>query len=210
MTARPALIIANGELPDPKLWSDLLQQNPLLVAADGGAERLIAHGLTPHVVIGDLDSLSGADALRLSGARIIHVTDQETTDLEKALDFLLQARTERVTVLAATGLRSDHTLANFSILLKYHRRLDIRFRDAFSEISVVEGERRLAIAPGTQVSLIPMEPCTGVTTVGLQWNLRQATLAPGVRESISNRVVTSPVAIRIDRGRSLLFVGLAL
>ncbi|NLP10541.1 thiamine diphosphokinase [bacterium] len=210
MTTRPALIIANGELPDPKLWSDLLQHNPLLVAADGGAERLTAHGLTPHVVIGDLDSLSSADALRMSGARIIRVTDQETTDLEKALDFLLQAGTERVTVLAATGLRSDHTLANFSILLKYHRRMDIRFRDAFSEISVVEGERTLALVPGTLVSLIPMEPCIGVTTVGLQWNLRQESLAPGVRESISNRVVSSPVVIRIDRGRSLLFVGLVL
>ncbi len=208
MTARPAVIIANGELPDPERWSDLLRQDPLLIAADGGAERLTAHGLTPHVVIGDLDSLSNADALHLSGARIIRVTDQETTDLEKALDFLLQSGAERVTVLAATGLRSDHTLANFSILLKYHRRMDIRFRDAFSEISVVEGECTLAIAPGTLVSLIPMEPCIGVTTAGLQWNLRQATLAPGVRESISNRVISSPAVVRIDRGRSLLFVGL--
>ncbi|HPI73972.1 MAG TPA: thiamine diphosphokinase [bacterium] len=209
MTDRPALIIANGELPDLERWSDLLQQNPLLVAADGGAERLTAHGLTPHVVIGDLDSFSSVDALCLSGARIIRITDQETTDLEKALDYLLKWGCSRVTVLAATGLRSDHTLANFSILLKYHRRMDIRFRDAFSEISVVERECTLVIATGTTVSLIPMEPCIGVTTTGLRWNLRQATLAPGVRESISNRVISSPAVIRIDRGRSLLFVGLA-
>lgn len=208
MSDRPALIIANGELPHFERWSDLLQQDPLLVAADGGAERLKAHGLTPHVIIGDLDSLSSATTQDWPGARIIRVADQETTDLEKALNFLLQAGCERVTVLAATGLRSDHTLANFSILLKYHRRMDIRFRDAFSEISVVEGECTLAIPAGTTVSLLPMEPCIGVTTTGLQWNLRQTTLAPGVRESISNRVISSPVVVRIDRGRALLFVGL--
>jgi thiamine pyrophosphokinase len=201
-----ALVFANGLPADPAVWRDLLQQDPLLVATDGGADQLLRAGMVPHLVIGDMDSVQDEQALRSEGVLIIRQQSQENTDLEKALDFLLEQRYLRVMVLSAMGLRSDHTLANLSILLKYHARLQIRFRDNYSEISVVSGEHTFAAAPGTTVSLLAAERCTGVTTNGLQWPLQQQVLAPGLRESISNRVVSSPVKIQIASGRAWLFV----
>jgi len=204
---KEALVFVNGIPVEPSVWSDLLQNDPLLVAADGGANGLKYFGIMPHLVIGDMDSLENAEELEAAGVLLIRKPEQDNTDLEKALDFLIEQEFYRVTVLGATGIRSDHTLANFSILLKYHSRMSIRIRDAYSDISVVSGECVFSADRGTLVSLIPMERCSGVTTEGLQWPLRGERLAPGVRESISNCVVSSPVKITVEEGTCLLFVG---
>jgi thiamine pyrophosphokinase len=209
MKPRPALVIANGDVPPFATWKELLLDEPLLICADGGADRLWALGVKPHVIIGDLDSLSTATRNHLQDVKVIKVADQSNTDLEKALDYLLSRPCGPVTALGVTGQRGDHTLANFCILLKYHRRMALSFRDAYADIRVVEGGYEFAAAPGIRVSLLPMEPCAGVTTRGLQWDLDNALLAAGVRESISNRILKNPVQITVHSGRLLLFVDFA-
>ncbi|MEY4779520.1 MAG: hypothetical protein RLZZ607_833, partial [Pseudomonadota bacterium] len=57
---------------------------PRLVAADSGADRLLALGAEPEAVIGDLDSISSAAQVRLVG-RLHHIAEQVTTDFDKAL-----------------------------------------------------------------------------------------------------------------------------
>lgn len=205
---RRALIFANGELTAAHGWRDLLADNPLLVAADGAANRMRLLGVMPHVVVGDLDSLRDREELVALGVQIIHRPSEESTDLEKALDYIMDRGVHEATVLGATGLRSDFTMANFSILLKYRQQLNLSFRDAFSDITVLHGERVFSAHEGTLVSIFPVTPCSGVTTAGLRWPLQQEALAPGVRESISNRVIFSPVKITIAEGLALLFIGL--
>ncbi len=203
---RRALVFTNGELPAAECWQDLLLDNPLLVAADGAANRMHLQGITPHVVVGDLDSLRDRAELVALGVQIIHRPGQEDTDLEKALDYIIDRGVHEATVLGVTGLRSDFTMANFCILLKYRQRLKLAYRDAFADITVIEREQVFSPAVGALFSIIPMTSCVGVTTSGLQWPLHEEMLAPGVRESISNRVVASPVIITMAEGLALVFV----
>jgi uncharacterized membrane-anchored protein len=44
---------------------------PLLVAVDGGAEALLEAGLTPHMIVGDMDS-AGEAALRCGAELVVH------------------------------------------------------------------------------------------------------------------------------------------
>ncbi len=61
------------------------------VGVDGGADHLLAAGVTPAAVIGDLDSLS--DLARATFAeQTYHIAEQETTDFEKALTRIDAAR----------------------------------------------------------------------------------------------------------------------
>ena len=73
MPEKRAMIFANGLIPDLEAARVLLQPDDLLIAADGGARHLTALGCIPHVVIGDLDSLSPAEVQQLAeaGARIL-------------------------------------------------------------------------------------------------------------------------------------------
>ncbi|MFD1809456.1 thiamine pyrophosphokinase [Gemmobacter lanyuensis] len=58
---------------------------PMVVAADGGADRALALGVRPAAVIGDFDSISAAAKAQLQGAQMLHLAEQETTDFDKAL-----------------------------------------------------------------------------------------------------------------------------
>lgn len=55
-----ALVFANGALdPGPMVSRALEEAGPgaLAIAADGGAQHLLALGLRPHAIIGDMDSV---------------------------------------------------------------------------------------------------------------------------------------------------------
>ncbi|HPG84332.1 MAG TPA: thiamine diphosphokinase [bacterium] len=203
---KKALVIANGPLPSRRRIAGWLDEETLIVCADGGANRARARALIPHLVIGDLDSITPGTAAALAGVETIRVEDQENTDLEKVLDYLLAHGITAAVVLGATGRRPDHTLANFSILAKYHSRLDLLFVDSWCRMEIIDRPVQLDLAPGTTLSMLPLGRCEGVTTHGLAYPLVHQVLEPGVRESISNRVSKSPVEISLTVGKLLLFI----
>ncbi|MEW5798439.1 MAG: thiamine diphosphokinase [Bacteroidota bacterium] len=202
---KQALIICNGEMPSKKILAPLLQQKPFIVCADGGANKARSFGITPHVIIGDLDSISDKTRHYFSTVPIIHLSDQNSTDLEKALEYLLTNNYSGAAVVGATGDRPDHTLSNFSILLKYHKRLTLLYIDERCTIEVINKKVRFAAQIGQQISLVPMGRCTGVLTAGLKYPLKRESLEPGVREGTSNEAVKTNVTISLQKGPLLLF-----
>ncbi|MDP1779452.1 MAG: hypothetical protein Q8K73_04185 [Anaerolineales bacterium] len=58
MFPKRIIIFANGDLPDPDKAHALLRESDFIIAADGGTRHALALGLTPNIIIGDLDSLN--------------------------------------------------------------------------------------------------------------------------------------------------------
>jgi thiamine pyrophosphokinase len=131
--------------------------------------------------------------------------DQESTDLEKAIRWLLQSGIRRITVAGAMGGRLDHIAGNLSVIGKYSHRADIRAVDDDGELLPAGKERSLGYPPGTTLSLVPLSRCVGVTTHGLRWELRNAALELGVRDGTSNSVTACPATVRVRRGTLLLY-----
>ncbi|MEI7672862.1 MAG: thiamine diphosphokinase, partial [Deltaproteobacteria bacterium] len=178
---------------------------PFIVCADGGANKVRAYRIVPDCIIGDLDSITQKTRHYFSFVPIIHNSDQESTDLEKVLDYLLANRFTSATIVGATGERPDHTMANFSILLKYHKKIALRFFDERCTIEIVQKKIRFAASPGQQISLVPMGKCSGITTRGLKYFLKNESLELGVREGSSNEASASTVDITVKSGSLLLF-----
>lgn len=82
-------MIANGEW-DTEWGKDELSPFDLLIAADGGGNRVLESGLPPHVLIGDLDSIhpENLEKCRYQGT-LIHQypREKDETDLELALEY---------------------------------------------------------------------------------------------------------------------------
>ena len=115
-----AVVLANGEYPAGPLPLKILAEAPYVVCCDGGANEYIRRGHTPDVIIGDGDSLS--DENRRKFGHILHrISDQETNDQTKAVNFLLAQGKRRIAIIGATGKREDHTLGNISLLIDYLR-----------------------------------------------------------------------------------------
>jgi thiamine pyrophosphokinase len=200
-----ALLLCNGEPPPRRLAQRLARHADIIVAADGGANSARGLGLTPAVIIGDLDSLTRATRHMFPEAEIIRLRRQDNTDLEKALDEIHRRGFDRVFVLGATGRRIDFTLGNLSIVWRYQGGLQVLFVGDGWYALPAGRVQRIHAAVGTTVSLIPFGPCSGITLRGLVYPLKNASMAVGVI-GVSNVVRRSPFSVSVRRGKMLLVV----
>lgn len=172
---------------------------PTLVAADGGADGLLALGHRPEAVIGDMDSLSPA-ARKVLGDRLIPVEEQETTDFDKALRHIEAPVT---LALGFSGGRFDHELAALSTLLRRPDRRCIVIGPE-SITFLCPSEIALDLPVGMVLSLFPMGPVR-VASRGLFWPTDHIDFAPEGRIGTSNRVA-GRVWLRADRPRMLVIL----
>lgn len=205
-----AIIFANGELPEPEAVQRLIQPGDLFIAADGGARHCRALGLTPHLVIGDFDSLDAGElgALEQAGAILRqHPRDKDETDLELAL---LEAAARGATfliVLGAFGGRLDMTLANVQLLL--HPKLagvHVELRHGAETARLIRPPGGvISGAPGDTVSLLPLDgDVFGIVTHGLRYPLRDEALVAGPARGVSNALVEPQARITLAAGRLLV------
>lgn len=112
------VILAHGEFPSSARTLGFLKQADRIICCDGAAERLLAEGIVPNLIIGDMDSLPSVLQQRYAGI-VRKISEQETNDLTKAFKAALEPIPDAIHILGATGRREDHTMANVSLLADY-------------------------------------------------------------------------------------------
>ncbi len=200
-----ALLIGNATALSKTRLTHLARQADVLIAVDGGADRALRAGLTPDVVIGDLDSVSPR-AKKLLARRLVHVSTQENTDLEKALIWALQNRVTHVTLAGFVGNRWDFSIGNLLTLAAYARKLDVCLAGEDWQMYPLVKSAQLACAKNKRLSLIPLQPCRHVTLTGCRYPLRAENLQPGTTRTLSNQTASSRVRITFTRGKLLVYL----
>jgi thiamine pyrophosphokinase len=206
-----AIIFANGELDDTQGARDLVRNDDLVIAVDGGTRHVWEVGVDPQCVIGDLDSLtpSEQERLRASGVQIIPFsTRKDETDLELALLQAACEGAESIVVLAALGGRLDHTIANLLLLaLPELDGIDVRVVEGLQVAFLIRDGALVEGQPGDTVSLIPLGgDAVGVTTEGLEWSLNDDTLHFGPARGVSNALIAERASVRVRQGQLLCVV----
>jgi thiamine pyrophosphokinase len=112
------VILANGGYPSSRQALDILLNSDCVVCCDGAANRFIAEGHTPSIIIGDGDSISEENRIRYKDIIVID-SDQETNDQTKAVNYLINKGITEFSIVGATGKRDDHTLGNIALLAEY-------------------------------------------------------------------------------------------
>ncbi len=149
-----AVVLANGDYPTNPLPLKVLAEAPYVICCDGGADEYIRQGHVPDVIIGDGDSLSEENQKKYE--HILHrLSDQETNDQTKAINFLLSQGKRRFAIVGATGKREDHTLGNLSLLIDYMRAgADVCTYTDFGVFIPCRNTCTFPCQPGQQVSII--------------------------------------------------------
>lgn len=202
------IIFANGELALPPDWQALLENAERLIAADGGARHLLALGLQPDVVVGDMDSLSAQEREELAkmGAKLrTFPAEKNQTDLELALVEAQEAGATQVTVLAALGRRWDHSLANILLATQTQfAEMAIEFLHGEQRLFLIRDEASITAEPGTRLSLIPLGgDAIGVQTTGVTYPLDAEDLPFGSSRGVSNQFETDRVEVKLREGMLL-------
>jgi thiamine pyrophosphokinase len=208
---RAAIVLAGGDAVEPNLRTRL-PDGAVVIAADSGLHQAELLGLQVHYVVGDLDSAEAAAVERARAAGAIverHPAEKDATDLELAFDLARDRGVQAITVVGGAGGRLDHFLANTAVLAS------VRFADleidgyvGAAYIVVLQGGRAPHPITGPRGSLVTLLPvdgdASGITTAGLQYPLRGATLRPGTSRGVSNVLVAATASVGLEHGTLLM------
>lgn len=186
------VILAAGDFPARGgMARQMLSSAKRVIACDSAAIAFYHHfHRWPDVIIGDLDSLTKTNTrLRKPKDRIVHVPDQDTNDLEKAIDYCKSKKWGNLSIVGACGKREDHTIGNI-------------FRALESQVTMITdngvfcpvcGKAVFHLPIGSAMSIFAIDPDTKVTSKGLEWPLDNvkfinpycATLNRTIRECVT-------------------------
>lgn len=190
----PAILVGGGALND-KVLLQLAREGFPVLAADGGANHLSNLELTPHAIIGDMDSLSPEPG-NLAEAKIVKIEEQETTDFEKCL-YTVEAHS--FFCFGFLDGRIDHTLATMHVLTKYSDRTIVLIGTEDMLIPV-NNSIDLTVGRGCRVSIYPMTRCEFGASKGLKYPLDKLVMEQGTLIGTSNEAVEDHVEIILRTG----------
>ncbi len=194
-------LVGNGEIFD---FSQTTNHYDQIIAIDGGANHCRQLNITPHLIIGDLDSITTETKIYFANVPTLQIASQETTDLEKTLDYLKQKyKQEKIELdlyCFSDNKRPDHTFFNLS--LSHRCSWPMRLISENYSIELVTNEKIIKGAKGKTASLLPCAgEVEGLTLKGFKWELNGEN-----NYSISNIISSDEATVKIKKGKIILII----
>lgn len=199
------LVIAHGE-PLPAEQLRKLAENKAVLVLDGALQTVLQRGIQPQIVLGDFDSIP-PDVKKAEAQSFVwlHQSDQETTDLEKALQYLDNIKASSVTITHAVGWRLDHSLHNLRLLKRFHQAFkSLVLMTALEQVFYLENQAVTLKADDPQPLAVLAFTEAEVSSRGLQYEMQSLPLQFAVQESISNYLQALAGEIVVKGGVLLL------
>ena len=178
----------------------------LVIAADGGYDTLKKLGITPDLLIGDMDSIC-ADRAEVESMRF-PIRKDETDTFLAYREGVRRGYTD-FELYGCVGGREDHTFANYTLL--------IYAKDAGHCVKLFGNGYYCLALKNEKFSLIGTElmhlsvfafggEATGVSLRGLEYCAEDISLSPLFPLGVSNRFTSEPAEIAVRDGRLLVMV----
>lgn len=205
-----ACIFVGGDSPHPFV-APVAQRCNLVVAADSGWVNAQSVGITPHILVGDFDSISAAEleAAKASTAQLIeYPSEKDFTDAELAIEQVLHSSSTSLLFISGGGDRLDH------ILSLTHALADIRLHT--TKVCAIVGDTRIDFVTSDQpltttgefgqiVSVLPIGgDVSGVTSTGLRWALHNDILSATSSRGVSNVITEAQFSVSVSTGTLLV------
>ena len=172
-----AVIIGNGDIKDYQYIKSKINDNDFIICADGGYNHAEKMGIVPDVLIGDFDSAKNFEKVK---DRIEYPKRKDFTDGELAVAYAVDNGYEDIVLIAMTGDRFDHSIADILLLEKCKNGVLI---DDNNEIYLLKDKLSLN---------------------GLEYPLNDETLYFGSSRGISNIMLADKCNITIKSGMALV------
>lgn len=191
-----SILCLNGVLPR----ADFFATDLPIIAADGAANHLMQIGVTPKIVIGDLDSVLPE---YLNSIPSYYHYDQNFCDFEKSLQYLEKQQLLPAIIVGVNGGYLDHVLNNVNLFLKTGCVLFAP--PIYGFVFDAEQHSSLTCPLNTKISIFGI-PSANITTTGLRWNLYHENLQFPGKTSCFNRTQEPEIRIDVHNGAALILV----
>ena len=180
-----------------------IENNDIVIAADGGLLHTQRLGITPDVILGDFDSLGFVP----EGANVFPVEKDDTDAMLAVRRGLAMGCREFLLYGSLDGKRLDHTVANFQTLQFLADHGAVGYLIGADHMVTVLKNGTLSFPPDADGILSVFclgADATGVNIEGLQYILKDGTLSPGFPLGVSNHFIGSTARISVKQGSLLL------
>lgn len=202
-----AIIFGASKITDYESTRRQINNDDLIICADGGYEHAKVLGIKPDVVIGDFDSYDKS-SITDAGLIITAKTQKDETDIELALLHAYETGSTDVLMFGSLYGRLDHTFANIWLLLKYER-LGIHVTMIGDDDIVMSSLRSITInkIENSYISLYALSKSVkGLTLKGLKYTLLEHELKQGDVLGTSNEFISDIARISFDEGELLIII----
>lgn len=204
------VIVGNSSHPAPAHFFESARTADLLIAADGGLKFCEEVGLTPHVVIGDLDSVNPAslESIRHKTKVYQYPTEKDFTDIELAFHYAEREGATKLDVFCWSDERIDYaweTLLSFRTTSIPTRLYGVSFL-----IEILNAKRPKLEIPTSlktqikKLSIASLSTKVSLRSVGLKWNLFWDNEF-GPKMSLSNQVIDE-ANIELSQGEAFVLL----
>ena len=171
------VILANGRFPTHPVPLEVLKNASRIICCDGSTSNLLNYGLEPTAIVGDLDSVTAELKIKFAD-RLFFSPNQDTNDLTKAIHWCKGAGYKRISILAGTGMRDDHTLGNIGLLPSYIKLgIDVDMVTDYGIIAPIQSGKMIKSYKGQQVSIFSFNNSTKLTTHNLKYKIDNKALS---------------------------------
>ncbi len=198
-----AVILANGEFPKKQFLLDKLQTAEYLICCDGAVNTLSKIGVRPYAIIGDLDSISSDIKNRYKDI-IQHISEQDTNDLTKAVNWSINKGFNKLTILGATGKREDHLIGNVFLLIRYIQKVKVVMISDYGVFTPINKNTTFKSYVGQQVSIFSPDYHTKISTQNLLYPINNKNL-PELWNGTLNESMAETFEIKISGGSVIVY-----
>jgi len=179
-----------------------IAKDDYLLAADGGLRHLQALGLQPNGILGDFDSLGYIP----QGATVFPVEKDDTDSMLAARQGLKMGFREFILYGGLDGMRLDHALANYQMLLFLAKQGASGYLIGKDYIVTAIHDEKITF-PSTCTGILSLfcmgADAKGVTLNGLQYPLKNAVLTSSHPLGISNHFIGETAELTVKNGTLL-------
>lgn len=180
------------------------ESTDFIIAADGGYQWCLQEKITPHLLLGDFDSLQQVpQGLPVRSFPV----EKDDTDTMLAIKMGLELGYIEFHLHGCTGRRLDHTLANVQTLIYLAKHGARGFLYGAHE-TYTAIENTSFLLPTQKVGIFSVlcfgPDATGVTIQGAKYPVTDATLTASFPLGISNHVLDQQVLIQVKNGCLLI------
>ena len=202
-TKNKNVIIANGESPVHSIPLTILKNAEHIICCDGAISFLEQQNITPHIIIGDCDSISSEQKEKYKSV-ILKDDNVDYNDLQKAIKYCIANEYKDVIVLGASGLRDDHFLANIGIIMHYANQLLLQMVTNYGIFIPINKTTTFESYAGQQISVFSFSPEAEITYYGLKYPIKKQKFKE-LWEGSLNESVGKSFTIEVDGGNILVF-----
>ncbi len=208
---KKVIIIGSGQyVPMDELARDLLWADKI-IAVDGGMNFLRELNIEPDVFLGDQDSTREniLDTIDETSMEVIKFkAEKDKTDMELAIDYVVENNFDEVIIYGSTGTRLDHSFANILLLRKLMvNKIKAKILDLNNEIYLVDDVLLLDKNEKKYISVVPItNDGVVVSLFGFKYPLDEYLIGFSETIGVSNEILDERAKVKIHSGEALVFV----